>query len=281
MSIGSPIVDLLPGERPHLGGAATNVAVTAARLGAPAAICGAVGSDAEGGWLRERLAAEGVATQWLLTSGATEIVEVAFEGAEPSFAAHGERTSQLVEALEAHLPDAVRAAGMLYATSNCLVEARAAALVEEACAAVRADGGTVVLDVNLRSRRWVAGTDPRACVERLLRHATVVKANVHEATWLTDEADPAAAAEALHAAGPELALVSRGPQGAVARGLVSLELPSPPAEVRSTLGAGDVLVGTLMAWLWEGDGTPAAAERAVREALDAAARSTTREGALT
>jgi len=279
--VGSPIVDLLDGEHAHLGGAATNVAVTAARLGAAAAICGAVGADPHGAWVLACLAAETVGTDWLLSRGTTEVVEVTFDGPEPAFASRNGQTSELLAALEAHLDAAVRATGMLYLTSNCLVEPGAARLVEAACATVRAAGRSVVLDVNLRRRRWGAGTDPHAGVARVLRHATIVKANLEEATWLTGRANPAEAVEALCAAGAELAIVSRGPNGVVARGSVALELPSPPAEVRSTLGAGDVLVGTLMGTLWQGDGSPATVEHAVRAAVDAAAHSTTRRGALT
>ena len=71
LCIGESLVDLIC-ERPvasfeeadafvqHLGGAATNVAVHAAREGAHIALGGGAGDDPWGRWLRRRLAQEGV-----------------------------------------------------------------------------------------------------------------------------------------------------------------------------------------------------------------------------
>jgi sugar/nucleoside kinase (ribokinase family) len=75
LCFGEAIVDLVCEEevaglgdathfKPYFGGALANVAVSAARHGAPVALAGGVGDDAWGNWLRDRLRAEGVSLRW-------------------------------------------------------------------------------------------------------------------------------------------------------------------------------------------------------------------------
>ena len=56
-----PVADMAEADafRPHFGGAAGNVAYTAAAHGAPAALGGGAGNDAWGRWLWARLEAVG------------------------------------------------------------------------------------------------------------------------------------------------------------------------------------------------------------------------------
>ena len=56
---------------PRPGGSLANIAVCAARFGAPVELLGGAGDDEWGRWLRERLAAEGVGVErFVLMSGA-------------------------------------------------------------------------------------------------------------------------------------------------------------------------------------------------------------------
>src|SRR5947199_10274239 len=76
LCLGEAIVDLVcerpvadPAEadvfHPHFGGAAGNVAHTAAALGADVALAGGAGDDAWGRWLRRRLQRAGGALRWV------------------------------------------------------------------------------------------------------------------------------------------------------------------------------------------------------------------------
>jgi sugar/nucleoside kinase (ribokinase family) len=89
LCIGESLVDLIC-ERPvgsfeeadafgpHLGGAATNVAVHAAREGAPVALAAGAGDDPWGRWLHRRLGKERVDLRsWPLLAGQTTAVAFA------------------------------------------------------------------------------------------------------------------------------------------------------------------------------------------------------------
>lgn len=96
--------------------------------------------------------------------------------------------------------------------------------------------------------------DPRALMAaarplyaRALRHATVAVGNLDECEVAVGEREPYAAARALLAAGPELAVVKQGPKGVLAmhRDGTVAEVPPVPVEVVNGLGAGDAFGGAL------------------------------------
>jgi 5-dehydro-2-deoxygluconokinase len=80
-----------------------------------------------------------------------------------------------------------------------------------------------------------------------LRHATVAVGNVDECEIATGVREPRACAEALLAAGVELAVVKQGPKGvlAVHRDGSEAQVPPVPVEVVNGLGAGDAFGGSL------------------------------------
>jgi sugar/nucleoside kinase (ribokinase family) len=86
---------------------------------------------------------------------------------------------------------------------------------------------------------------------------------------LTGERNPAAAAEEIAAMGVELVVITHGPDGALARGALSHEVPGRAARVDSTIGAGDAFFGTLLAHLQAAGWNTA--DPALRDALGAAA----------
>jgi sugar/nucleoside kinase (ribokinase family) len=101
-----------------------------------------------------------------------------------------------------------------------------------------------------------------------------------EAGPLGGDPPPAAGAKALLAAGAQLALVSLGPDGALLRGAVASDVPGVPAQVLSTVGAGDCLTGVLVARLTASGYDPAAVAAALPEAVVEAARACERWGAV-
>ena len=89
---------------PRFGGDVANAAVTAARLGADIALAGGAGEDAWGAWLRDRLAAEGVALDWfgLLSGVRTPIAFVTVDRrGEPTFVFYGDVIAPAVRAVGA------------------------------------------------------------------------------------------------------------------------------------------------------------------------------------
>ncbi len=102
---------------------------------------------------------------------------------------------------------------------------------------------------------WHSGPEEaRAYYTQALRHATVSVGNLEDCALATGEREPRACAEALLAAGVELAVVKQGPKGvlAVHRDGTEAEVPPHPVEVVNGLGAGDAFGGALCHGLLSG-----------------------------
>jgi sugar/nucleoside kinase (ribokinase family) len=269
---------------PHFGGAVANVAVAAARRGADVALAGGAGDDAWGAWLRDRLAQEGVGLEWFgLAPGVltpVAFVTVDLRG-EPSYAIYGDTIAAVIEALEGRLEAAVDRCDALFVTSNTLVGERERALTLAARERALERGKPVLVDPNLRLHRWPEPAQAATEARALLRDAFLVKCNGEEARLLTGEDDPEAAVEGLLAAGAAHAVVTRGAGGAVVRGGgLRLDVPGEPARPISTVGAGDVFMGTVVAGLAATRFYPPAIAAAMRDAVVEGARATERWSAL-
>ncbi|HZR91221.1 MAG TPA: PfkB family carbohydrate kinase [Gaiellaceae bacterium] len=291
--LGETIVDLVrePGSGgaesdsfvPHLGGGPTNVSVVAARCGAPVALAGGAGDDLWGRWLAERLRREGVDLRfWSLVPGARTAVAfvVVDRDGVPGFLIYGEGIEPAVLSVGRVLEEAVRACSALVLGSNTMVGAEERRLCLRARDLALASGKPVLWDANLRLHRW---PDPQAALElarSLCSGAFLVKVNAEEARLLTGRRHPRRAAEALHALGARVALVTLGAGGALLCGDVDASLPAEPASVVDTTGAGDALLGVLVAALSDAAFDPSALVAALPAAVAVAARSTEAFGAL-
>jgi sugar/nucleoside kinase (ribokinase family) len=97
---------------------------------------------------------------------------------------------------------------------------------------------------------------------------------------MTGEDDPERAALALLKAGAQMVVITLGAEGAILRGELRLDVPGRPAAVRSTIGAGDVLTGVLLARLATSGFYPAAAAAALSDAVAESAAACERWGAI-
>src|SRR5262249_33671115 len=138
----------------------------------------------------------------------------------------------------------------------------------------------IVFDPNLRLHRWRTRAEAAACANACVPGAFLVRTNDAEAELMTGESDPERAALALLNAGARLVGVTLGPRGAILRGELRTDAPGVPVRVLSTIGAGDVLTGTLLARLSITDFYPAAVAAELPEAVAASARACERWGAL-
>jgi sugar/nucleoside kinase (ribokinase family) len=294
LCIGESLVDLIC-ERPvdsfaeadafvpHLGGAPTNVAVTAVRHGARVALAGGAGDDAWGRWLEARLRHEGVDLRfWRLLPGEETAVAFAVldRDAVPEFLIYGDGIRAAMLALEPVLAEAVSASSAIVVGSNTMVGAGERQVTLRARELALAAGAHVLFDWNLRPHRW---PDARAAIEvarSVCEGALLVKLNADEALLLTGERDPARAAEAVTALGCRLALVTLGAEGALLRGECKADAPGAPAAVVDTTGAGDALLGVVLAALVSSGYDPAAAGASLPAAVASAARTTEHFGAV-
>jgi len=268
---------------PHLGGAAANVALTAARHGASVALAGGAGEDAWGHWVRDRLSAGGVETRWFeLAAGAQTPVAVvhAGEGGEPTFQIYSESIERAMEAVAPRLEEALDASDGLVLGSNTLVGREERRITMSARERALGAEKPVLFDANLRLRRWRSIADAAASANACVPGALLVRVNRNEAEVMTGEPEPERAALALLKAGARMVVLSLGTEGAILRGRHRADAESVPARVLCTLGAGDVLTGVLLAHLQRTGYYPAAAAAGLREAVAEAGRATERWGAL-
>ena len=289
LCLGEAIVDLICEEettelgdasafRPHFGGALANVAVSAKRHGAAAALAGGVGDDAWGAWLHARLEAENVDLRWfsLVDGLQTPVAFVTFgPGREPSFSVYGDGIRAGLHAVGPALEEAIAAAGALVFGSNTLVGQPERELTLRARDLALGRGIPVLFDPNLRSNRW----DDLEVAWELCRTATagsfVVRANLEEAramAGLGRDATPEACGDALCDLGARVAVVTMGGRGAIARGEAEGRADAPAVDVVSPLGAGDAFFGALAAEGARGGWTADAIANGLEVAAAAGAR---------
>lgn len=296
LCFGEAIVDLIC-QRPvssfaeagaftaHLGGVSANVAVTAARAGADVALAGGAGDDAWGAWLRDRLEAERVGLQWFRLAGAqrTGLAFVTVDATgEPAYALHGDGIAATITGLKRRLQEAIGETDALCFGSNVLAGKAESALAMAARERALELGHPFVFDPNIRLHRWDAnpGRAGAACGE-CVPGAFLVKCNQAEARLMTGETHPEAAAASLLAAGAQHVIVTLGARGAILRAKdLRRDVPGRAAHVLSTMGAGDVFLGVVLAALGTTDFYAPAIAAALPDAVEEAARACERWGAL-
>jgi sugar/nucleoside kinase (ribokinase family) len=202
------------------GGPAATAAVTLARLGARVHFVGAVGSDDAGRAVKAELEAEGVDVSELA------VVKDA-RSPQSTILVHGDTRTIVHVPGTAGLELSARARELCHGAAWVHVDHVGYAVVPRE-ARVSIDGGNPIDGLDLEGVALYAPT------ERTL-------------------AEQFGDAQGALAAGAALVVVTRGAAGSVAYttdGVVA-DVPSPPVEPVSTLGAGDVFHGALLAKLLE------------------------------
>ncbi|MFI9718157.1 5-dehydro-2-deoxygluconokinase [Streptomyces sp. NPDC052396] len=248
-----------------LGGSAANVAVAAARLGRRTALISRTGADPFGAFLHRALRGFGVDDRWVtpVTGYPTPLTfcEIFPPDDFPIYFYRRPKAPDLHLTAEDLDLAAIRAAGVFWMTGTGLCEepSRTATL-----AALRARDrrGITVFDLDWRPVFWggeggASGDGGRTAADAMaaarpyytaaLAGATVAVGNADECEVATGVREPRAAAEALLAAGVELAVVKQGPKGvlAVHRDGTVAEVPPVEVAVLNGLGAGDAFGGAL------------------------------------
>jgi sulfofructose kinase len=230
------------------GGPAATAAVALARLGATVGFCGVVGDDDAGHEVRDGLASEGVVLDWLrVVPGATtrSLVLVSESTGGRTIV-----TQQARPPLSEDVP--VDLSTWIHADQTGIGPARRALVERSASALLSIDGGnpldlTDLAGVELYApsvpallARYPGATTVRGALDRALADG---------ATWV---------------------IATDGPRGAHVRSAdLAEQVPAYHLPVVSTLGAGDVFHGALLAAIIAGSSVP----HATREACAAAALS--------
>jgi len=240
-----PVVEVVE-ETQRFGGAA-NVAHNLRRLGAAVEVCGVVGADPEGDWLRDQLALAGIGVDGI-------VVEA-------------RRPSILKCRIVAHQQQVVRFDRERIGPHAEEVQATVAGFIGAAWAKLDAvvvsDYGKGLIQAALMDRvrslnrgkaaRPVA-VDPKSPRFELYRRATVITPNLGEAlaaarvTGAATEQNVAKAGATLQRlSGGSSILITRGESGMslFQPGVEPLHIPTVAREVFDVTGAGDTVVGVL------------------------------------
>ncbi|WP_028646693.1 sugar kinase [Nocardiopsis sp. CNT312] len=229
-----------------IGGAESNVAIGAARLGAPVTWIGRVGDDAAGELVGRRLRAEGIHTMVVRDTSFTGLM-VRHRRAAAVVHVDYHRAGSAGSRLTSHdIPvDTIRRAAILHLTGiTPALSASALQATWDAVVAAKAHGVLVSIDVNYRSKLWDRAA-ARCELRRLVAEADIVFAGIEEARLVLDSGEdaPESLAAGLTATGPGEAVIKTGSQGCTARIDDAIhKQPALSVPVVDTVGAGDAFV---------------------------------------
>jgi 5-dehydro-2-deoxygluconokinase len=244
-----------------LGGSPTNVAVAAARYGRRSAVISRTGADPFGEFIHDALRGFGVDDRYVSPVAALPTPVTFCEIFPPDdFPLYFYRFPKApdLELAESELDlAAIRAADIFWVTGTGLCQSPSR---EATLAALRArdKAGITVLDLDYRPMFWESREQAREWISQALPYVTVAVGNLDECETAVGVREPHAAAQALHDAGIELAVVKQGPLGVLASSSKEsgkeeeVQVPPVPIEVVNGLGAGDAFGGALCHGLLSG-----------------------------
>ncbi len=255
----------------YLGGSPTNVAVAAARHGRRTAVITRTGADPFGRYIHHALKGFGVDDRFVGEVAAYPTPVTFCEIFPPDdfplyFYRQPKAPDLAIETDELDL-DAIAAADIFWVTGTGLSEEPSRSATMAAMAA-RGKHGLTVLDLDYRPMFWASRQAAHDAIRSALEYADVAVGNLAECEVAIGERQAGACAEALLAAGVELAVVKQGPAGVLgARTDERVVVPPMPVDVVNGLGAGDAFGGALCHGLLSGWST----ERVLRFANAAGA----------
>ena len=258
-AIGEILIDLtqtgkngagVPPFAANPGGAPAREAVAAARLGCSTAFIGKVGADSLGGYLRQVLEENGVDHSGL------QVGESATTMAIVSIDETGERSFRFVRGADCEMvPEDVdekmaQNSRILHFGSVSLTQGIArSATIFTARAAHRA-GMLVSYDPNYRPALWRTKRDALEWMSLPLPLVDIIKLSEEELPLLTGSEDLEEGSRALEEQGIRLIMITLGAKGAFCRWQgESFTVPSVPAKVADTNGAGDTFMGAALSRL--------------------------------
>lgn len=287
---GDAVVDLIPdSETSYLkcpGGAPANVAVAISRLGGDSAFFGRVGQDPLGRFMKQVLKDEGVDTQYMLLDEEHRTSTVIVDLDD-----HGERSFTFMvkpsadQFLQPQDVPAFKQGEWLHVCSIALANEPSRSTTLAAMKAIKAAGGYVSFDPNLREEVWLNPADLKSVVLQAVALADVVKFSDDELLFLTDKADLQTALSWLNEQYDlPLIVITQGKKGAlVIHNNEQQLITGKPVNPVDTTGAGDAFVGGLLAGLvvcddWHNNDNLL---KIIRQANACGALATTAKGAMT
>lgn len=227
--------------REHPGGSPANVALGLARLGVATLFLTALGRDARGTAIAERLGDAGVTLlpeSWSLPTTSSAAASIGEDG---SATYRFDISWQLPQRI------AVPPVRHLHIGSLSAFLPPGADRIEQ-LAGELPSGATVSFDPNIRADLVGDRADAVARFERLAKRADIVKLSDEDALFLYPDLNVHEAARAI-AATCALVAVTRGSAGSIlTTGDTTIEIEPVAVQVVDTVGAGDSYMAALLAW---------------------------------
>ncbi len=248
VSCGEALVDLVPDPVP--GGGPMNAAIAAAKLGAPAAFCGPVSTDAHGATIWTHLTDNGVDTRLAPRTDAPTARAIIEHVPQLRFRFEGDGTADTVlESVDLSvLGDGPH---VLHGGTLGLFRGQTAHTLADLAEAQGAVGGLVSLDPNIRPQIIDDRGAWQVFHDRWLAVAGIYKGSDEDLEWIFPEQSAEESAAMVLESGVEAVILTKGGDGLVVLTRDgAVEAAAPSIEVVDTVGAGDTIVGTTLASLW-------------------------------
>ncbi|WP_281889831.1 carbohydrate kinase [Paenibacillus sp. YYML68] len=302
-AMGEALIDFIPvqkgvplqavsGFEKAAGGAPANVACAVARLGGTSSFIGKLGADAFGDFLVETMAGAGVDTSRVLrtTEANTALAFVSLkEDGNRDFSFYRNPSADMLLHENEIEPEWFGPGDILHYCSVDLIEAPVKYAHRKAIAAVKAKGGFVSFDPNVRLPLW---SEPDLCRRTILEfipESHMVKISDEELAFITGIEEEEQAIASLFVGDVQHVVYTRGAQGATWFMREGAQVTKPGLRVQAvdTTGAGDTFIGALLVQLAEEAGFTSGAGITAERAAEllafanaAAAITTTRPGAI-
>lgn len=299
-TIGEALIDFIPGEKGIAlkdvhsfqkapGGAPANVASAIAKLGGQSAFIGKLGMDAFGDFLLETLKNVGVDISRVIRTDkantALAFVSLKSDGNRDFMFYRNPSADMLLDRDEID-SEWFGPGDMLHFCSVDLIEAPVKYAHIKAIEAVKAKGGLISFDPNVRLPLWTCREACRQTILDFIPKSHILKISDEELAFVTGIEDEKEAIEALFIGDVEMVIYTKGAKGAelhTKNFMVSVE--GIKVDVVDTTGAGDAVIGAFLYKLSEeGIGihglTEEKARALLRFANGVAALTTTRKGAI-
>jgi fructokinase len=255
LSCGDALIDFTPVQAadgrgayvPVVGGSCLNVAVTMARLDAPAGLAGGISTDLFGTMIADHARRSKVDLRYAVRSpDQTTLAFVRFVGSEPHYAFYDENSAaRRWTYRRGSIPFA--SIDALHVGSTTLINDPAS--TETLAAVDEARGATTIsFDPNCRPSLVRDKVDYIGRMDAFAARADIVRMSTVDFDFLYGGDDYGPKAMALITAGATLVVITRGARGVLAwhrrAGLV--DVAAPRVEIVDTVGAGDTFQGALL-----------------------------------
>lgn len=280
--LGEALIDIVErdgGDAEFVGGSPANVAVGIARQDVPATLLTRLGRDDRGRRIADQVTASGAVVHeasWTDAATSTARARLRADGS-------AEYDFDIVWALEADAAaDAAAAASVVHSGSIALFLQPGGEVALATLERAQQAGRVVTVDPNVRPA--LVGPHPRPVAERAFAAATLVKLSDEDAQALYPGVPAARVLETIAARGPQIVVMTRGGEGALALGPSGLVEVAPlVVDVADTIGAGDAFMASLITSLVDDAdllaGDADALPRALRRAVVTAGITVSRPGA--